>query len=549
MSVRLAVAAGLIAITALGFQFFPGHTWLQQDTQIYVPILEHLYDASVLANDPVAAHPHLTYSVWDEMALGVRRITGAGFHSILAADQILFRAVGILGVFLIATAAGLSTRFAFIVAAIYALGASVMGPAVLTVEYEPKPRGSAFGMILLAVGLLGHGRFLPAGIAGSAAFLYHPPSTYPFWIVYCIAALRDSDRRERLRGLIPLGAAAAALFVISRLQTGSPEHFTWFSQLSPELEGLQRYRSSYAWVSTWFAEWVWHYLFLWGCSLLAIHRLGAAIPKNLRDFLYGLPLVGLLSVPASYAAYDVLQWGLMAKFQPARALVWVSLAAVVLAAIACFAAARRGRSVEPFLWGALAFAIPVEHNVWDLLLPDATDPVILRRLLLVVLLGLLAALAGRSREKSGRLSMALAALTVVAPFLLIPSLGKVVTEENMHHAELDSLSSWARAETAPDAVFLFPGAGQGRQPGIFRSKALRAVYTDWKSGGQVNMVEDFAREWWTRYNATMLSEFDPGGLEDYAARGIDYVVLSPAYRLSGREPVFENGLYLVYSLP
>src|ERR1019366_8508439 len=28
-----------------------GHTWLQQDSQIYVPILEHLRDPAVLRND------------------------------------------------------------------------------------------------------------------------------------------------------------------------------------------------------------------------------------------------------------------------------------------------------------------------------------------------------------------------------------------------------------------------------------------------------------------------------------------------------------------
>ena len=37
-----------LAFALLTFFQFPGHTWLQQDTQIYAPILEHLRDPAVL---------------------------------------------------------------------------------------------------------------------------------------------------------------------------------------------------------------------------------------------------------------------------------------------------------------------------------------------------------------------------------------------------------------------------------------------------------------------------------------------------------------------
>ena len=48
-------------------------------------------------------------------------------------------------------------------------------------------------------------------------------------------------------------------------------------------------------------------------------------------------------------------------------------------------------------------------------------------------------------------------------------------------------------------MFLFPDAGHSLYPGLFRSEALRAVYVDWKSGGQVNYLKDFAGEWYTRW--------------------------------------------------
>ena len=42
----LLVCLGIAAFTWLGFRVFPGHTYLQSDTQIYLPMLERLEDSS-----------------------------------------------------------------------------------------------------------------------------------------------------------------------------------------------------------------------------------------------------------------------------------------------------------------------------------------------------------------------------------------------------------------------------------------------------------------------------------------------------------------------
>ena len=86
------VAAAIAVLTLLSFYVFPGHTWLQQDTQIYVPILEHLRDPSVLANDILVERPHVTFTLYDEIALALRRITGLGFRELLGAEQVATRA-------------------------------------------------------------------------------------------------------------------------------------------------------------------------------------------------------------------------------------------------------------------------------------------------------------------------------------------------------------------------------------------------------------------------------------------------------------------------
>jgi hypothetical protein len=108
------------------------------------------------------------------------------------------------------------------------------------------------------------------------------------------------------------------------------------------------------------------------------------------------------------------------------------------------------------------------------------------------------------------------------------------------------LSAWARASTSPDAVFLFADAGKQLQPGIFRSEALRAVYVDWKGGGQVNYLTELGEQWWSRWQQVMAAPFEPRNVARYGALGIDYIVLSPRNRLPDRAPIFENASYLAY---
>src|SRR5947209_20352084 len=104
---RLATAAFGLALALFTYFQFPGHTWLQQDTQISAPILENLRAPSVLRNDPLVAEPHLGFSLYDEIAIGLRRLTGLGFHGVLAGQQIVTRAFGITGLVLLAESMGL----------------------------------------------------------------------------------------------------------------------------------------------------------------------------------------------------------------------------------------------------------------------------------------------------------------------------------------------------------------------------------------------------------------------------------------------------------
>jgi hypothetical protein len=435
-----------------------------------------------------------------------------------------------------ATAMGLSAPASLLVAGVISLGATIAGPAVLSVEIEPDPRGFAVPLLFLAVGLAAHGWELAAGVAGSVAFLFHPPTVFPFWGVYlCLAIVR-----RRLTGFVPLVAACIVLAVAARFQEGATEAQLFFARVTPAIERLQRMRAPYSWISEWWRDWLPHYLVLYAASVLAFVRLRQRAPRDLQFFLIGLPLVGMLSMPVSFVLLEQMKWSLLPQVQPMRALLFVTVVAQFSAAAAGIWAAQARRYVEAFAWFALVFLVPLNTNVtW---VPSWN------RALAAGLLAAVAGLAAWAEGRKFRWSGPALAAVAVAGFFVMPTLGGVSTHPQLHSPELAQLSAWARASTARDAVFLFADAGKRLQPGIFRGEALRAVYVDWKGGGQVNYLAGLGEQWWLRWQQVSAGQFSPGHVARYHSLGIDYIVLTPRNRMAGRKPAFENAGYLVYAL-
>jgi hypothetical protein len=524
-------AVGVLAL--LSFIHFPGHTWLQQDSQIYAPILEHLRDPAVLRADILVERPHVSFTLYDECALALRSVTRLEFRDALAVEQILTRALGIWGFYLLATAAGLAMAPALLVTAILSLGGMIAGPQVLIFEFEPTPRGFAVPLLFLATGLVAHRRFTAAGAAAAAAFLIHPPTVYPFWAVYaCLALRRDKPEimLRRLYTFAPLLAAAVILFIASRFQSGQGEAQAFFTRVGPLMEKLQRMRTNYVWISTWWRDLLPHYLLLYGITVAGWFRLRRQMTGELRFFHLGLPLVGMLSMPLSWLLLERMKWALMPQFQPMRALLFVTLFAMFSGAAAGCVAATRGRYAEALAWFAAAYLVPVNTVL--------TRVPTWRGAAAVLLL----AAAGCAAMRLGRAAIAAVAL---AAFLLIPGFAHVLNYPSLHTPEIEQLAAWARLSTPLDAVFLFPDAGKDLAPGIFRAEALRAVYVDWKGGGQVNYLPQLGEQWWQRWQSAMTR---PLGAEEYRRMGISYLVVKPGREVAGATPVFENGRYVVWQV-
>lgn len=97
----------LAALTATGFLYFPVDLSLQSDTQIYVPN-ERFNDPSLFHDEIIAQKPHVSFTMYDEAALWLRKFTGWGFRDVLALQQIVFRFAALSGVYLMAGSLGLA---------------------------------------------------------------------------------------------------------------------------------------------------------------------------------------------------------------------------------------------------------------------------------------------------------------------------------------------------------------------------------------------------------------------------------------------------------
>ena len=545
------IGVSIGVLTLLGFYWFPGHTYLQSDTQIYVPMLERLWDPSAFEHDFMVQRPHMAFTIYDEVALALRRLTGLGFQEVLTAQQVLFRALGLLGVFLIASSLKLTTRMSLLVTAIFALGATIGGATVLTIEYEPVPRAFALPLVFLAIGLIAQGRNLAGGVAASLAFLYHATTTLPFWAVYFCFACWPAGfavMRRRILGLAPLLAAALLLLMSARLQSDVAEVPDFLGWIAPWWERMLRLRSTYIWVSLWFPRWYWHYGILWLAGMAAFWRLRKEASAGLRSFLVGLPLLGILSVPASYLLLEVWKYALAPQLQVARNVLFVTAVAGLAASIAGVKAAQAGRRLECLLWFAVAFAIPAGDPIQRTFFANLGDSAGRRRLLLAVLLSAAATLVAWAESAGFRWRIPAWATLLVLPFFLYPTFGKVQNYPQLHDQDIEELSRWAGSSTPKSAVFLFPDAGRDLYPGIFRASALRAVYVDWKAGGQGNYIPSVGRTWWDRWQALSGLKFRRGNLRRYAQYEVDYLVLRKANASPAEPAVFENSTFTVYRM-
>lgn len=533
---------GVGLFTWLGFSFYPGHTYLQAETQLTVPMLQRLENPGFLSRDLVATYPNLEYTVYDEATLFLNEVTGVSIENALLGQQIVCRAAGILGILLLAVSAGLAEPLALFVAVCVNLGGTLAGPNVMLVEWEAIPRALAWGLVLLAMGLLAREKPLLAGLVGGTALIYEPAITAPFWLL-CIAGVIVDRRLRRLfrPTLTILGVFVLLLANLAQLQPGRVEQQSFFSRIPEAYAELQHYRTPYDWVSLWPPDARWSYVAVWVCGIWAITRIWPALNRQARLFLIALPACGLLSIPFSYLLLDKFQISWAAQVQPTRWLLFTICLSAAVCGIAGVRAAQKQRYAECTLWFLIVFAVPLRAEILEFLLID--HAVSLGRFAIVGVLACLAALILiRSVGTKFRALVLAAPLAAVAMFRL-PALHIAPKPQS---ASILELATWVKQNTWGSSMFLFPDLGPSLEPGVFRARSERALWIDWNSGRLVPYFESLAVIWWDRWQQTMQPGYSPQRLQVDLSLPIDYYVLTRADRLSGVKPVFANTDFVVY---
>ncbi len=534
---------GVVAITWLEYELHPGHSYLEGDTQIYLPILERLDTPGFLSRDLVATHPNVAHTIYDEVTLFLHEALQIDFRSALTAQQVVFRAAAVLGVFLLAVSTGVGDLMAFLIAIVLNLGATLVGPNVRLVDPEPLPAGFAFGLTLLAAGLIAREKPLLAALAGGLAVVYEPSIAAPFWAVILVAFIVDARVRLLMRPAITILLVFVLLLAnLAQLQPGPVESQDFFSKISAPFAALQQYRTPFIWVRLWAKTEMWHYLAIFVCGLWATARIWPVLKRQVRWLLVALPLCGIASVPLSDLLLDHLRWSLIPQIQPARALLYTVAFSSLACTIAGARAATSRKMTEASLWFLIVFAVSMNVRILDLfrLSTDAHRWQLGLSLFLAGTFVLLWSRFGKTKWKAVTLLVPLAAISVSG---VLDGLEKA---DRRDPKPILQLASWAEENTWGSSMFLFPDAEHEGYPGIFRAESRRALWVDWMSGRLVPYFESFALEWWQRWRETMQDGFSPTRLENMLSLPIDYYVLKREHQLREVKPVFQNGHFVVY---
>lgn len=538
----------LALIAAAGLLYYPGTQYLTSDTQIYTPLVEHSRDSQVLANDPLVLYPHLGLSLYDESVNAIRWLTGCSVYPALYVHQVLFRFLQVLAGYLIAMGLGAGRWESLWIAAALQTAGFVSGPSVMVVEYDAVPRGYTLTMGLLAIACVMHGRIWLGSVVAGISLFFQAGMAYPFLAcfgMYLLFGRREEALVRRLRYLLPILGSLGIVFAAAAIQNESGSASL---ALVPDwLVELHRIRASYNYPSTWHPAVLWVPVGIGGVFLLAAWRFQQHLPSRMMWFVWGTPLVGILSIPFAWFTMEYLRLFLMAQLQPARAVAFMyGLAIPVLLSIAVVAA-RKQVWLESYAWMVAGLSIPFSTQL--VFFTGANGwPAARFRYLWVPSLALLALLVLWLWQRSRAVAAVLLVLLAVAPFVIHREvLNTNAFATDARNPLVQALAEWASTNTAQDAVFAFPGFGRSSQPGVFRSKALRAVYTDWKSGGQVNFSMEFAKIWWTRWNAVMVeTEFTLAQAPLLHSLGIDYLVLLPEQDPGVGNALFRNDKFVAF---
>lgn len=483
----------LVAAAWFEFQVYPGHSYLEGETQLLVPMLERLDTPGFLSRDLVASNPTFAYTIYDEITQAIHSAGRLNFETALLRQQILFRFAALLGVFLLARALRVAPFAAVVLSGAVNAITRLAAPESFVTNPEATPAAFSFSLVLLAAGLLVHRRPLLAGLAAGVALLYEPTAAAAFWVLIIVAWLADSTDRKLMRPVWPVLVIFALILAnLVQLQAGLGSGPNITGRLSNAAIHLTQLRTPSGWVTLWIKHEIWSYLFLITAGMWALVRIARHSTRLANWVFIGLALSGLVSVVA--ALFLLAERSQLATaMPPARNLAFTVAVSALLCGAASYHAAREARWIESLPWAALLLATIFNSQVLDLLHLKTDAP----------------------------------------------------TYERKPNPDLLSLAEWSKT-TWGSSMFQFPDVGKANAPGTFRGLSRRALWADWTSGAIAGDSNDAGQEWWSRWQSTMAGGYSTAGLEKMLPLPIDYFVLSRANQIANVKAAYANSSYVVY---
>ena len=339
-----------------------------------------------------------------------------------------------------------------------------------------------------------HERPLLASIAGGIALLYDPGTASVFWVVLILAALADPSLRKHLRPAWPvLLISALILGNLVQLQAGLGSDLEVTGHFNESMARVTQIRMPWVWVSTWFKQEIWSYLFLVVAAAWALARISMYSTRLINWVVVGLGFSGFASI--GLAAMLLSERSQMAlAMPPSRNLAYTVAMCALVCGTASFHAAKNARWLESVPWAVLLIASVLNSQVLDLL----------------------------------RLKF------------------DGIARQDRPGADVVTLAIWAEQSTWGSSMFQFPDIAKQKVPGVFRALSRRSLWADWDSGLIAAYSEEAGREWWSRWQNTMQGTYSSEHLEQMLPLPIDYYVLERCHELAGIKPAYANAKYVVY---
>ena len=536
------LAAAAISVLATGYTF--------NDLLVYLPLTEHLRDASLYPGSPLVEHllgmPYPLYriysSVYDQHVLFgfwlVVRIATVGALYALARQVVRDRLAAALAVSLVVFTPG-------------TYGTLGLTQVLLS---EPVQYAVALPLCLFALYAALRGHALPAFVLAGLACDLQPILGFVAAVLVAGGVIADSTRgrsRASYAGIV-LSAAAGFLVALPVLVVTVASSSIWSGVTTAEFVDMVRFGAYFHVLPGAFP--VDEYI---GTATVAGFAVLGLFEEALRRYRRTLLVwLGLIVVLCLFGAVftEVIPLPLVMKMMPFRATLFFKVLGLICAGVYLRAELAR----EPVLGWIVAGLVVVGMTV--------INPAAIAGLSVALVLSVRRRLNSSSRDPQfvvGPVGRYFARLLVVLPTLLFLAtlpyrLDAVRIPGHYPPTALELAADWARAATAKDAVFITPPDADMAE---FTLAAQRTTLGDAKSAGQALFDSQFGRVLYRRLAdlgcrvpegpwcvGNTYASFDEATFQALATRYGACYALTRAQHTPALPEVYRNDSFHVYAL-